>query len=205
MTNLPDLKESIRCWQQGLQEMSLWIGGQQLREYVFHSTGVAEAAATIASKCGMDEERAYICGLLHDFGKRQNEKQTGRAHFIVGYEDMMSRQWSVVARVCLTHSFPDSDFDFRDYTSYKITYLQKAKSIINNFVYDDYDKLIQLCDIFFEATSKISYQQRIACIRKRYNLKPEQTVGLETKAAENKALFDKKCGCDIYKLLNIEK
>lgn len=50
-----------------------------------HSLHVAEAAEQIARKCeGMDSEKTYVCGLLHDIGRR-----TGVAavrHIIDGYD-----------------------------------------------------------------------------------------------------------------------
>lgn len=37
-----------------------------------HSRDTAEAAECIAARCpGMDREKAYVCGLLHDIGRRE--------------------------------------------------------------------------------------------------------------------------------------
>lgn len=205
MTQYPDIKTAITLWQESLVGVNARAVSQRgAREYIYHTTGVAEAAALIAAKCGLNEEKAYVLGLLHDWGKIQNEKTSGKSHFMVGYDKMINEGWDDAARICLTHSFPEADFDFNDYPFYSLTDLQRAKELISKIEYDDYDRLIQLCDIFFEGTHVISYQRRLACIRQRYNLKPEQTKCLESKAAENKAYFDNKCGCDIYSLLNIE-
>lgn len=74
------------------------------RLWVKHSYNVAKAAKNIASQCDMNSEKAYVCGLLHDIGRR-----TGIAavrHIIDGYDYAISQNWNEVARVCLTHSFP---------------------------------------------------------------------------------------------------
>lgn len=205
MNNYPDIITAVSIWRESLFGVIDRSQAKQGKEYIFHTTGVAEAAALIAEKAGLDKYKAYVLGLLHDWGKIQNERETGIPHFFVGYKEMLQRGWGDVARICLTHSFPEADFDFKDYTSYALPYLQQTKQIISQFIYDDYDRLIQFCDILFEATSKISYQRRIACIRERYGLTIEQTKTLELKAAENKAYFDAKCGCDIYKILDIEE
>lgn len=205
MTSCPDLKTAVALWQESVSGIAEWINQQYLREYIFHSIGIAEAAAKIAAKSGLNEERAYVLGLLHDYGKRQRQKETGVSHIMAGYDRMMTAGWTDVARICLTHSFPDPDFDFADYPSYPLADLRRAKELISQIKYDDYDRLIQLCDIFFEGTSKISYQRRIACIRQRYGLTKEQTAVLENKAAENKAYFDAKCGCDVYDILDIKE
>lgn len=205
MKNYPDLKTAISLWQESLSGVIAIASPKGAREYIFHTTGVAEAASSIASKCGLDEEKAFIVGLLHDWGKIQKQKETGKSHFMVGYEKMIENGWTEAANICLSHSFPDPDFDVKDYPSYPLSDLEKAKELISQRKYDDYDRLIQLCDIFFEGTTKISYQRRIACIRERYGLTKDQTQVLESKAAENKTYFDKKCGCDIYNLLCIEE
>ncbi len=37
-----------------------------------HSRYTAEAAERIAARCpGMDRKKAYVCGLLHDIGRRE--------------------------------------------------------------------------------------------------------------------------------------
>lgn len=206
MTQYPDIRTAIALWQESLTGVNARVVSQRgAREYIYHTTGVAEAAAAIAAKCGMNEEKAYVVGLLHDWGKIQDEKASGQPHFLVGYDKMIAEGWADAAQICLTHSFPEKDFKFSDYPSYSSACLQKTKDLISKIEYDDYDRLIQLCDIFFEATSKISYQRRIARIRERYNLTVEQTKCLEIKAAENKAYFDAKCGCDVYDLLGIKE
>lgn len=141
--------------------------------------------------------------MLHDYGKIQNEKETGLSHFIVGYKKMKELGFDFIAKICLTHSFPVKDFSFCDYSSYRKEDLIEAKNILSIIDYDDYDKLIQLCDIFFEGMTKVTYQERIECIKRRYNLTDMQVKVLKTGAEKNKAYFDKLCSCDIYKILKI--
>ena len=75
-----------------------------------HSLNVANAAKIVAGNCKeLDSEKAYVCGLLHDIGRR-----TGIAavrHIIDGYDYSISQGWDEVARVCLTHSFPVKDIE----------------------------------------------------------------------------------------------
>lgn len=40
------------------------------RELFDHSLGVADAAADLAEKFGADPEKAYLSGIVHDYGKR---------------------------------------------------------------------------------------------------------------------------------------
>ncbi len=203
MNNCPDIKEAIILWQESLLGVLKHSKPNIQMEYIYHTTGVAESAYKIAQKCNLDPEKAYVAGLLHDYGKIQNEKETGLSHFIVGYKKMKELGFDFIAKICLTHSFPVKDFSFCDYSSYRKEDLIEAKNILSIIDYDDYDKLIQLCDIFFEGMTKVTYQERIECIKRRYNLTDMQVKVLKTGAEKNKAYFDKLCSCDIYKILKI--
>lgn len=203
MNLYPDNLTALSLWKESLDGI-IKRKSLMTREYVFHTIGIGEAAAKIAAYSGLNTDKAYACGLLHDWGKIQKEKETGIAHFIVGYQKMVQEGFSDIARICLTHSFPDCHFKRDDYPAYSDEDILFVKDYLKNIVYDDYDRLIQLCDMFFEGLSKVSYQKRLEYIRARYRLEKSQTAVLEKCAAENKAYFDKKCGQDIYKLLGIE-
>ena len=203
MTKYPDIKQAIILWQDCLSKFINWAPQYLMRDFIFHTNGIAVAAHKIAENCGLDAQKAYVLGLLHDYGKLEDEKATGYPHFLLGYDKMMELGYFSVAKICLSHSFPFQNFDLKDYTSYSIENLIKAKDLLKNVVYDDYDRLIQLCDILFEGINIVKYEKRILNIRQRYNLTEEQTKNLELGAKQNKEYFDNKCGCDIYKILNI--
>ena len=68
-----------------------------------HSRITARCAERIAAAAGMDRERAYVLGLLHDIGRRFGIRHLG--HVSDGYRHMMELGYPAVARICLTHSF----------------------------------------------------------------------------------------------------
>ena len=109
-----------------------------------HSRNVAHAAELIAGRCDkMDSDKAFVCGLLHDIGRR-----TGVAavrHIIDGYDYAAARGWDEVARICLTHSFPVKDIE-ADIGKKDISAAQYAfiRDFLNGLDYDDYDKMITL-------------------------------------------------------------
>lgn len=204
MISYPSINEAIIIWHESLSGV-LQRSKEEIKiEYIFHTTGVAVSAYKIAQKCALNHEKAYVLGLLHDYGKIQNEKYTGKAHFIFGYEKMLEKGYEDVAKICLSHSFPKKDFSFNDYSSYAKNDLIQTKEILSKQEYDDYDRLIQLCDMFFEKTYKMPYQKRLEGIRSRYNLTKEQTKDLEEGARINKEYFDRLCGQDIYEILDIK-
>ena len=52
-----------------------WLNTNLNEERYEHSLGVAECAAELAERFGLDKEKAYLCGLIHDCAKCfSNEK-----------------------------------------------------------------------------------------------------------------------------------
>ena len=72
-----------------------------------HSRTAAHCAEAIAARSGMNPDKAYVLGLLHDIGRRFGKRHLG--HVSDGYSYMMSLGYDDVARICLTHSFNEKD------------------------------------------------------------------------------------------------
>lgn len=52
-----------------------WLRGHLDEERLLHSIGTARCAAELAAKYSIDDEKAYIAGLLHDCAKCFDEKE----------------------------------------------------------------------------------------------------------------------------------
>lgn len=170
-----------------------------------HCLGVAYAAQIIASHSDdLNPEKAYILGLLHDYGKRLDEKSEKRFHGNVGFDDMNAMGYSEVARTCLTHSFLIKDFEDRQY-NYPQKELDYAREKLLEIEYDDYDYLIQFSDMIVNNMKFMHIKKRIRNISNRYNISIKDLKLFFRKAMELKTYFDNKCGCDIYNLLGINK
>ena len=170
-----------------------------------HSLNVAKAARYIAECCeNLDSEKAFVCGLLHDIGRR-----TGIAavrHIIDGYDYAISKGWDEVARVCLTHSFPvkdiDADIGKKDITKEQYDFI---KDYLEHLEYDDYDKLIILCDALADANGFCILEKRFIDTTRRYGIYPF-SIDRWNKTYEYKEYFENKIGRLIYTLLpDIEK
>jgi len=111
-----------------------------------HSRVAAHCAEKIALGCeGMNPEKAYILGLLHDIGRKFGVSYL--KHVSDGYSYMMSLGYDEVARVCLTHSFNNMRVD--EYVGKVDTSDEEYELIqteLGKLSADDYDRLIQLCD-----------------------------------------------------------
>ncbi|MBQ4259730.1 MAG: HD domain-containing protein [Lachnospiraceae bacterium] len=185
--------------------MELELAGQlNPGPWTSHSYNVAQAAKIIAENCNMDSEKAFVCGLLHDIGRR-----TGIAavrHIIDGYDYAVSKGWNEVARVCLTHSFPvkdiEADIGKKDISQEQYTFI---KEYLDRLEYDDYDKLIILCDALADANGFCILEKRFIDTTRRYGIYPF-SIDRWNKTYEYKEYFEKIIGKSLYSLLpDIEK
>lgn len=201
----PTLETAEKIWREGFDYRCATTEFKVRDEYVFHTTGVAETAQKIAAHTpDMNPEKAYILGLLHDYGKKYDERASGRFHARAGFEELNAMGYPAAAKICLTHSFPSRDFCDEDYASYPADWLEWAHRELAKVTYDDYDRLIQLCDMFFEGMQMVDFETRFSGIVRRYNLKPEDVENLRKNAERNLAYFEAKTGVGIYQLLNIK-
>ena len=168
--------------------------------WVSHSYNAARAAEQIAAHCStLDTEKAFVCGLLHDIGRR-----TGVAavrHIIDGYDYAISKGWDEVARVCLTHSFPvkdiDADIGKKDIRDDQYAFIRK---FLIGLDYDSYDKLIILCDALADSSGFCILEKRFVDTTRRYGIFPF-TVDRWDQTYAFKSEFEEQIGRSIYTLL----
>ena len=113
----------------------------------------------------------------------------------------MERGWKKAAQICISHAFmiPDIDTSIGVFDVAEADY-QFMKEFIKNAVYDNYDRLVQLCDALSLPTGFCILEKRFVDVTIRYGMHPA-TVDRWLKILEIKSLFEKKTGCSIYDLL----
>lgn len=169
-------------------------------KWVDHSRATAQNARLIAEKVeGMDAEKAYCMGLLHDIGRRVGV--VAIRHILEGFYYVNKIGQPEIARICLTHSFPgkgsDTYFGKYDCTEEEKQFLHEY---ISNVEYDDYDRLIQLCDAISLPSGACIMEKRLIDVALRYGV-PEFAPEKWKASMANKKHFDELCGCNIYTLL----
>ena len=138
-----------------------------------HCLTAAHCAEKITSACGdMDVEKAYILGLLNDIGRKFGVRHLG--HVYDGYVYMKSLGYDEVAKICLTHSFNNHTID--EYIG-KFDVIDEELTIIKTelakTIYDEYDRLIQLCDCLAGAEGVLDIENRMNDVKKRYGFYPQ--------------------------------
>ncbi len=164
-----------------------------------HSRVAAHCAECIADACaGLDGEKAYILGLLHDIGRKFGVRHLG--HVSDGYSYMMSLGYDEVARICLTHSF--NNFTTDEYIGKFDTSDDELKLIqdaLKATIYDDYDRLIQLCDSVAGAEGVLDIEERMSDVKRRYGFYPTEKWNSNLKLKE---YFENLIGRDIYSVVD---
>ena len=165
-----------------------------------HSYSVANNARLIARHVpGMDSEKAYVMGLLHDIGRRVGV--TGILHLFDGYDYLMSLGQEELARICLTHSFPNKNAHTfvgkYDCTDAQLQFLQ---DYLDRIELDNYDILIQLCDAISLPNGACIMEKRFIDVALRHGTPPFARDKWRS-FLSTKAHFDNLCGCNIYTLL----
>lgn len=137
-----------------------------------HSTWTAVCAEQIAEKCGLDPDKAYVLGILHDIGRR--EGITGIAHAYDGWQYLKQLGYDSAARIALTHSFSlkrlDEYVGAMDLTEDQ---MQEMQHFLDTTEYDDYDRLIQLCDAMAMADKITTVEERMNDVKRRYGSYPQ--------------------------------
>ncbi|MBQ9308596.1 MAG: HD domain-containing protein, partial [Clostridia bacterium] len=162
-----------------------------------HSRVAARCAERIARACGESADTAYVCGLLHDIGRRFGTRHLG--HVVDGYRYMLSLGYDEVARACLTHSFTTmhlSDYVGKnDLTPQEQEILAEA---MHGLELTDLDRLIQLCDCLAGADGVMDMEARMADVERRYGYYPEEKREVNRR---NRAYFEKRMGRDVYEVV----
>ncbi len=167
--------------------------------WVDHSRVVAHCAETIARAAGLDPEKAYVLGLLHDIGRRYGRDHL--THIYKGCRYMLELGYPAVARICITHSFNNQNILEEVIDTPKSPERDYVEAQLMAAPFDDYDRLIQLCDSIGMAEGIAPIEVRMSDVRSRYPRFPQPKWD---KNLALKAYFEAKCGANIYQVLGVE-
>lgn len=168
------------------------------KRLIRHCIVVGMVSEKLAENMGLDKEKAFIIGILHDIGRYQHK----RFHGLKGYELFMKlfdktgdKIFKDIARISLTHTLMDSHekksylhFDvYRNNDPENADFVtedeQKVKLAMNKIIPDEYDYIVALADHL--ATGDIlkpcTLSERLADVFKRY---------YENKDQKNRWMFD---------------
>ena len=166
--------------------------------WIKHSLNTGLAAHNIAKEIeGMDEEKAYVLGILHDIGRRVGIVSISK-HVYEGYLYAMSKDWLEVAQICMTHSYPLMSKELEQNPDSEED--KAIKQYIDHCECDDYDLLIQLCDSLATDYGFCILEKRFVDVTRRYGIW-KYTIERWNKTFEIKEYFESKMKGSIYDVL----
>lgn len=179
-------------------------GARNPGPWIAHSRNVGEAARRIAARLPeMDADAAYVVGLLHDIGRR--EGVTGMRHVLDGYYYLAGLGYWDAARISMTHSFANGDyreiFGAWDCSAEELKWIRNYLDAVE---YDDYDRLIQLCDALAMAEGFVLMEKRMLDVAVRYGVDDGVSafsIRKWRKKFQIRDDFERRMGCSVYDLL----
>lgn len=168
--------------------------------WIAHSRNAARACELIAERTpGLDPEKAYILGLMHDIGRRVGVVQ--ERHMVAGYQYCMSRGWETQARICVSHAYMIQDIRSTpgkwDVTEDEYRFME---GYIPAMEVDDYDRLVQLCDSLAIHTGFCLLEKRLVDVCLRYGVN-ELVVPRWKSIFALKDYFEGRMGRSVYDVL----
>lgn len=169
--------------------------------WVQHSFFVGKAAEAIAEQHPkLDSQTAFILGYLHDIGRRAGVADM--RHTLDGYYFLMEKGFDAAARICITHVFPlkqiNSVAGKWDCTKQELDFLDEYLSKIE---FDEYDRLIQLCDAIALPSGYCLIEKRLMDVALRHGVN-DFSVPRWKAFLEIQKEFESAIGQSIYKALN---
>ncbi|MGH4124301.1 MAG: HD domain-containing protein [Clostridium sp.] len=201
-----------KCYEQGvptIEEAKLLLKEAEVLfpgQWVQHSIFTAEAAKLIAENCKeLNSEVAYVLGLLHDIGRRGGLPNgiTTIGHLLGGYNYSKKLGYDLLAKICITHSCPTkSIYDIEEVVNKKCSdeEYKFVEDYFNKVEYNDYDKLVQLCDALALHNGFTLIEKRLIDVALRHGVN-EYNVPKWKAFMELKKYFDEKIGKSIYSIL----
>jgi hypothetical protein len=169
--------------------------------WVQHSFFVGKAAEAIAEHHPkLDSQTAYILGYLHDIGRRAGAADM--RHTLDGYYFLMEKGFEDAARICITHVFPmkhiNSVAGKWDCTKQELDFLNDYLAKIE---FDEYDRLIQLCDAIALPSGFCLVEKRLMDVALRHGVN-EFSVPRWKAFLDIQKEFESAIGQSIYQVLD---
>lgn len=169
-------------------------------EHAIHVFNVAKIAENIAKHSGgrLDPDTAYSLGLLHDIGRIKDETVTNVPHGIEGFNYLAEHGYPDLAPICLTHGFISKDIKPSDYPTYRPKLFKQVKEYLADLEYNDYDRVIQLADLFSRGKEILSIHDRLEKNKKFYRI---ENLSYEQQAYDLRDYINGKYGINVEQMV----
>lgn len=154
----------------------------------------------------LDADKAYIMGLLHDYGQIDEAMDKKNFHGLSGYKRLMAMGYDEAARAALVHSFFEKEkITPERYESYNKEAIIKCAELLEKTPFDDYDRLVHMADLMAVGPHAVTVDARFDYLAVAYDIDDELLKDKYALAMDLKKYFDDLCGQDIYDILQIKR
>lgn len=169
-------------------------------EHAIHVFNVAKIAENIAkhSNGKLDSDTAYSLGLIHDIGRIKDETITKVPHGVEGFNYLIDQGYPDIAPICLTHGFINKDIKQSDYPTYSPQLFKQVKNYLDNLEYNDYDRIVQLADLFSRGKEIMSIHQRLEKNKSFYHI---ENLSYEKQAYQLRDYINSKYNIDVEQIV----
>jgi hypothetical protein len=184
---------------------------RQLNLYGKNSFGhylcVAKHARGIAEKLPhLNPDKAYVMGLLHDYGQVDEARDHHNFHGLIGYQKLMTLGYDEAARAALVHSFFEwEDITPERYHSYDRDCILKCAELLKERPFDDYDRLVHLADLMVTYYKPTTIEMRFEYLAATYRINEKMIKEKYAMACRLKRYFDDLCHENVYDILGIQR
>lgn len=181
------------------------VNDEDFIDFLTHAISVGACASILASACKLDIMKAGVMGYCHDIGKLiSDEKKEKTFHGIIGYEFFNNMKEYELAQICLTHSFPNIDFEVEEYKSYGVENIIKTKELLKKVTINDYDLIVQMADLMVCIHGYSHLKNRMVFIKNKYHIDTKFMRLKYKNAIKLKKQIEQKFNINIYQLLGIK-
>lgn len=168
--------------------------------WVQHSGYVAQAAEAIAvSHPYLDPDVAFRLGYLHDIGRRVGVSDM--RHALDGYLFLKQQGFEDAARICITHNFPIRGIhSVAGKWDCSATELKFIEDYVAGVEFNEYDRLIQLCDAIALPSGFCLIEKRLMDVALRHGVN-EYSVSRWKAYLQLQRDFEQAIGQSIYRVL----
>ena len=172
-----------------------------------HYLRVAQNAQGLAKTLPhLNPEKAYIMGLVHDYGQADERKNKKYFHGLIGYQKLMAMGYDEAARACLVHSFFEWEKITPEcYHSYDKDAILECARLLSQRPFDDYDRLIHLADLMAVGHHLVTIDIRFEYLAATYRISEKMVAQKYFMACKLKNYFDVLCGRDVYDILGVKR
>ena len=172
-----------------------------------HYLRVAQNAQGIAKELPhLNADKAYIMGLVHDYGQADERKDKKYFHGLIGYKKLLAMGYDEAARACLVHSFFEwEEITPERYHSYDKDAILECAELLSQRLFDDYDRLVHLADLMAVGHHLVTIEMRFEYLAATYRINEQMIKDKFLMACRLKKYFDDLCGRDVYDILEVKR